>query len=311
MSNPFISIIVPTYNAEKTVGKCIESLFVLEYSNYEIIIVDDDSTDKTKEILAEYKNRIRVIEERHSGPSRCRNTAVLEAKGEFIAFTDSDCVVDRNWLKELMKGFVDSDVVSVGGSQYSPADETEFGKRVQAFFELTGFLSGYIKGKNHNQIVEVVHNPSCNVMYRKKVFLEIGGFDEKLWPSEDVDLDYRLKKGGFIFMYNPKAIVYHYRPENLRQLSKMMYRYGIMQGILTKRYGLFRKIQFIPIFFLILFLLFIVNKAVFWLIPFYYLFLLYKTGNIIKSFFVFFFSVFCALIWSGGYLRGMFTGVKS
>ena len=203
MNEPLISIIVPAHNSERTIRKCVDSLLRLDYVNYEIFVVDDGSFDKTKEILSEYKSRVNIIENRHVGPSRCRNIAVKKAKGDFLTFTDSDCIVDKNWLKELMKGFVNEKVVSTGGIQLSPEDETKFGKMVQEFFNLTGFLGGYIKNKGAEEIKRVEHNPSCNVAYRKSVFLDIGGFDENLWPSEDVDLDYRLKKRSFEFRYNP------------------------------------------------------------------------------------------------------------
>ncbi|MBL7196622.1 MAG: glycosyltransferase [Candidatus Omnitrophica bacterium] len=305
MSEPFVSIIVPVYNAEKTIRKCIESLLNIDYMQYDILIIDDESTDKTKEILSEYKNRIHIIESQHSGPSRCRNIAAKDAKGDFIAFTDSDCIVDKDWITELLKGFVNQKVASVGGSQYSPEDETYFGNRVQDFFDITGFLGGYIKNKKREDIVEVQHNPSCNAIYRREVFLEIGSFDEKLWPCEDVDLDYRLKKKGFVFMYNPKAIVYHYRPQSFKQLSEMMYRYGVVQGILTRKYGFFRRIQIIPVFLIILLILIFTN--LYWLIipVAFYLYILVKLKSLINGSFVFSLSVLSTFFWIAGFFRGL------
>lgn len=317
MNEPLISIIVPAYNSKKTIKKCIESLLVINYQNYEIIIVDDGSTDNTKEILSEYKDRIHIIENQHSGPSKCRNIAANRVKGDFLAFTDADCLADRDWLKELIKGFINDEVVSVGGSQLSPQDETNFGKRVQEFFELTGFLGGYIKTnqkpvtsnqgnvKKEARLVGVPHNPSCNSMYRKDAFSESGGFDDNLWPGEDVDLDYRLKKKGFIFICNSKAIVYHYRPQSIKELSKMMFRYGINQGILTKRYGIFRRIQIIPIIFILLILLVFVNP--YWLVVLLllYFYLLFKLKSISKANSVLFLSIFSLFSWTFGFARGL------
>jgi len=305
MSEPFISIIVPVYNSEKTIRKCIDSLLKIDYPNYEILIIDDGCTDKTKDILYEYKNRIILIESQHVGPSACRNMAAKRSKGDFLAFTDADCLTDKNWLGELMRGFVSDKVVGVGGTQLSPQDETKFGKSVQAFFELTGFLGGYIKSRRSGEITKVPHNPSCNVMYRKNVFLEIGGFDEMLWPCEDVDLDYRLKRKGFVFMYNPKAIVYHYRPHTFLELSKMMYRYGVTQGILTKRYGFFRKIQFIPIISIFLLIFIILNESFLWLLALSYLFILLKSKNLLTSVFVSAFIIFSVFLWNSGLLIGL------
>jgi len=243
MTEPKISIVVPAYNAEKTIKKCIESLLDIDYTNYEIIIVDDGSTDATKQILSGYKEKISVMALEHRGPSHCRNKAASASQAEYLAFTDADCIVDKQWLRELLKGFSQEAVTGVGGSQLSPNDETAFGRRVQSFFEKTGFLGGYIKTTANNSPVRTSHNPSCNVMYRRQFLLEVGGFDEGLWPGEDVDLDYRLEKRKFILMFNPKAIVYHYRPDSLKKICSMMYRYGWTQGVLVRRYGLFRKLH--------------------------------------------------------------------
>lgn len=305
MNEPRISIIVPVHNAEKTLKKCIESLLCLDYSNYEVAIVDDGSVDKTFAILGEYRDRITIIRSHHAGPSKARNDAAKIAQGDFLAFTDADCIVDKNWLNELLKGFENESIAAAGGSQYSPEEETAFGKRVQLFFELTGFLGGYIKGRDQDAIVEVAHNPSCNVMYRKSAFVGIGGFDEGLWPSEDVDLDYRLKKKKFNFRYNPRAVVYHYRPQSLKALSQMMYRYGVMQGVLTKRYGFFRRIQFIPVVFVLFALLVFVNPA--WLIcllPLYCFFMI-KSKSFIEGNSVVWLCIVSAFAWMGGFIIGI------
>jgi len=307
MNEPFVSVIVAAYNSEKKISKCINSLFNIGYPNYEIIVIDDGSTDRTKDVLSEFKGRINIIESKHSGPSKCRNIAVKEAKGEFIAFTDSDCIVDRNWIKELVKCFINDKVAGSGGIQLSPEDETHFGKRVQKFFDLTGFLGGYIKSSRSEELKEVSHNPSCNVMYRKSAFLEIGGFDEDIWPSEDVDLDFRLKKRGFIFMFNPKAIIYHYRAQSIKQLASMMHRYGVMQGILTKKYGFFRRIQFIPVILIVLLIMIIANY--FWLIiPLVlYFYMLIKLKSLSKASSVVFLSLVSAFFWNVGFLKGLLT----
>lgn len=305
MAEPLISIIVPAFNAEKTVKKCIESLLGIDYPKYDILVVDDGSTDRTKQMLFEFRSRARVIESQHIGPSKCRNIAAFQAQGEFLAFTDADCVVDKNWLKELLKGFVAKNVVAVGGSQESPADETAFGKNVQAFFELTGFLGGYIKSKANNSIRKVSHNPSCNVMYRKEDFLEIGGFDESLWPCEDVDLDYRLKKKGYAFMFNPVAKVYHYRPQSLAALSRMMFRYGAMQGILTKRYGLFRAMQFMPFFSVIFLILVIFNKLWLMILMVPILYVIFKVRNVSMWFTILYLGIISYTHWMFGFIKGL------
>lgn len=252
---PFVSIIIPAYNCEKTISKCLNSLLNLNYPKYEIIIVDDGSTDSTTEILKSYQDKIVVIRTENKGPSHARNIAVNRAKGDYVAFTDSDCIVDKNWLDELLKGFLNEKVAGVGGDQLSPDDETEFGSDVNNFMKAIGFVSDYLK--LHKQIIETKHNPTCNVMYKKRILLEAGLFNEDLWPGEDVEIDLKIRKLGSTLYYNPDAIVYHYRSSNIKSFSRMMKRYGWAQAYLMRKYGLFRLIQAEPFVIIIYILLMI------------------------------------------------------
>ena len=110
-----------------------------------------------------------------------------------------------------------------------------------------------------NNIIEVNHNASCNVLYKREPFINEGGFWESLWPGEDVELDYRMRKKGYKLVFNPKGMVFHYRAENFKSFSKMMFRYGRAQGILVKKYGFFRKIHLLPFFVLFIIILFILS----------------------------------------------------
>jgi len=259
MDEKLISIIIAARNGALRIKNCLDSISHLHYSNYEVIVVNDGSTDKTQEILNGYQN-IKVINTLGLGPSGARNLAIKEARGEFIAFTDADCLVDPEWLNALISGFNDQAIAGTGGLQLSPVDDSPFGKNVQGFFEIFGFVSDYMKsGKAHRQ---VEHNPTCNSMYRKSVLLEMDGFHAGLWPGEDVELDYRIRKKRYLLGFTPKAIVFHYRASNYKKFAKMIFRYGLAQGWLVKRYGFFRPIQLIPIFSIILCLLLLFN--VFW-----------------------------------------------
>ena len=241
-----ITIIIPAYNCRDTIAKCVDSLLALRWPHKEIIIVDDCSTDGTPEILARYGDAIRVIRSPNGGPSRARNIAVREAQGEFIAFTDSDCIVAEDWLDELFRGFVSEKTAGVGGDQQSPADDTPFGKNIHAFMKSVGFVADYLKIQD--RLIRTRHNPTCNVMYRREVLLEAGLFDEALWPGEDVDIDLKISRLGYELYYNPGAVVCHYRPKDAGAFSRMMRRYGWAQSYLVRKYGLFRLIHYVPFF---------------------------------------------------------------
>jgi glycosyltransferase involved in cell wall biosynthesis len=320
MEYPFVSIIIPVKNAENTIRKCIQSVKELDYDNYELIMVNDGSDDRTGEIindmLKDGRIKSRILNSQSKGPSFARNIAVKEAKGALIAFTDSDCILDKSWLKELYGG-IESGADSAGGLQLSPEDETDYGRNVNEFMGRIGFITDYMKASSQMAgLEETDHNPTCNVMYKREVFDKTGGFLEDLWPGEDVELDYRVKKAGYKMVINPKAVVYHYRPKNLEKYIKMMTSYGRVQAFLFKKYGFFRKIFIVPFLFLCLLVLlvFLGYKSLFWLVialilmdTFVWIFFYARTKNFRKT--IDFGMLFYATLffWNWGFLKGLFT----
>ncbi|MFH1117127.1 MAG: glycosyltransferase [Pseudomonadota bacterium] len=253
---PRISIIIPVHNGRETIGRCLDSLIRIDHPDFEIIIVDDGSTDETPEICAGY-SRVRLVRMPKGGPSKARNAGIRISRGEFVAFTDGDCIVDRDWLKELERGFTSPDMAGVGGDQKSPDDDTGTGVLIQAFLKSVGFVADYVK--TGASMRETDHNPTCNAMYRKIIVEDVGGFNEDLWPGEDVELDLLIRRRGYKLIYNPAAVVAHYRPGTYRGFARMLYRYGNAQGYLVRKYGMFRPIHYVPIvafpgLFLLLFL---------------------------------------------------------
>jgi len=310
-----VSIIIPVRNGEKHLPGCINSLKKLSYGNLEIIFVNDGSTDGTKQLLDGAGGNIKTIETSPVGPSAARNLALGRARGEFVAFTDADCAVEKNWIDELLRGFTDEKTAGVGGDQMSPEDETPFGKNIQDFMKSIGFVTEYMK--TQKQLLNTTHNPTCNAMYRKKVLSEIGGFSPGLWPGEDVELDYRIIKKGYGLVFNPSAVVYHYRPENRRKYLKMMFNYGRVQAFLVRRYGFFRKIHCMPILtaLSILFMVFsaikssfstvIITSSLSLLAP--ELYFLARTRNIKRSLAFLELGSYTMFAWNYGFLKGLFS----
>ena len=313
---PLVTIIIPAYNCESTIAKCLDSLARLRYPHYEIIIIDDGSTDKTPQILQRYKE-IRITRTENSGPSRARNIGIQKALGEFIAFTDADCIIAENWLEELLKGFVDDTVAGVGGDQQSPADETPFGRNVQDFMKTVGFVADYLK--TNKEIIPTKHNPTCNVMYRKSVLLEAGFFDENLWPGEDVEMDLKIGRLGYRLYYNPDAVVRHYRPKSAEAFSRMMKRYGWAQGWLVRKYGPFRLVHFMPLFLVagLTFLLNILRIDPFMAAGFLTAALLFgficftfKSSSVKRGVTFLYLLLILVFFWNLGFLQGVFEKPK-
>lgn len=212
MSSNSVSIIVPAYNAQKTIQKCVNSLLNLDFpkEHFEIIIVDNNSTDKTAELVKNYSGVI-YINESTQGRSYARNTGAKNAKGNLLAFIDSDVVLDKNWLKHLVENFQRE---SIGGGQGRVIPINEDGQvslnnfRIRQQNESTG---------NSNIILRLMYAESPMVnsaacMYKKEAFNFVGGFDVLLERHEDIDLAKRVCLAGFelVAVSESKAFVeYH------------------------------------------------------------------------------------------------------
>lgn len=243
--NEKVSVIIPACGDSERIMNCIESVLGLDYPDYELILVDDGLSQRIISRLSVFEGRLKLLKSGGKGPSYARNMAVKEAKASLIAFTDSDCIVEKNWLTELSRGLSsDTQAVSCGGAQGVPDDASSFEKSVYTALKISGFLSDYLH--TSSSIRRVSHNPSCNVIYKKDILEEEGGFAAGLWPGEDVELDHRLRRKGYRLLFNPAALVYHYRPHSLGKFISMMLRYGKVQAWLVKRYGFFRRVHFVP-----------------------------------------------------------------
>jgi GT2 family glycosyltransferase len=231
-----VSIVIPTKNEGSVLEKCLNSIRNLDYpeDEIEVIIVDGHSTDETVGIAERYG--CRVVYEDRGTISYARDHGWRSAKGKYIAFTDADCVVDKDWLKNLIKYFDDERIAAIGGPNITPDDDTMFAKCVGATLS---FLSkpGARYGFKESKTMEIYHNPTCNVMYPKKVLEDVDGFNHALITVDDEELDYRIREKGYKILYTPDAIVYHYRRPTWTRFAKMAYNYGVgrMQAIKMHR----------------------------------------------------------------------------
>jgi cellulose synthase/poly-beta-1,6-N-acetylglucosamine synthase-like glycosyltransferase len=300
-------VIIPAKGKPEKLQECIKSILTLDYPNLEIIVVDDGLEEAGIKILDNFKGKIKILKSNSCGPSYARNLAALNSDAEFIAFTDSDCIVDKDWLRELTRGFREyPQAVSCGGIQRVSQEATAFEKKAYLFMRRCGIITDYARTVKGEDIIEVGHNPSCNVMYKRQVYLKEGGFLEGLWPGEDVEFDYRLKKQGYALCFNPRAIVYHHKPDTPRKFVRMMFRYGFAQGLLVRRYGFFRRVHAAGIFFAFMLLLLLLsaflNRAlfIFYALAGVILAWLYRFNFSLPAFFL-----WGALAWESGFIKGL------
>jgi glycosyltransferase involved in cell wall biosynthesis len=216
---PNVSVIVPVYNAQETIGECIHSLLQLNYpkGNLELIFVNNASTDNTRAILSQYSNDIQILYEPKKGPAAARNKGVLHARGEVVAFTDSDCVVDKDWLLHLIPALEDRRVGIVGGAILSkrPYNKIErFGEAIH----------------DHDMAINSYKPPAVITMNwtsRLSVLKEVNLFDEGFTRCEDVDLSYRILQSGYRFAFKPQAVIYHKNESTYSGL----FREGFLHGV--------------------------------------------------------------------------------
>ncbi|HTZ11835.1 MAG TPA: glycosyltransferase [Candidatus Margulisiibacteriota bacterium] len=299
-----VCVIVPAKGGGETLKKCLDSLLELDYPNKEIILVDDGIEADSRQALEGFKDKMKILKNTSPGPSVARNLASGSTDAEFIAFTDSDCIVDVNWLHELTRIFQEHpEAAGGGGVQDIPMDATEFEKMVFRFMRKCGIISDYARWTN--SISGVNHLPSCNAIYRREIYLKEGGFLKGLWPGEDVEFDYRIKKQGYALFFNPKAVVYHYKPRTLKAFLTMMRRYGEAQGFLVRKYGIFRRVQFVPVFSLFFLLSLLISKV----------FALWLLAALFIASWLYFFGIYSLFLkgifsWHLGFIRGLLNGSK-
>jgi cellulose synthase/poly-beta-1,6-N-acetylglucosamine synthase-like glycosyltransferase len=249
MEYPFVSVVAGIRNEEKFIEECIESLLHLDYpqGSYEIIIVDGMSTDKTRDLIQKYPVRLLLNEKKNVAAAR--NLGVEHSRGDFVAFTDGDCKVDPLWLKTLvieMKNAPD-DVACVGGPNLIFDTDPAFGRVVGYAQETFLGSGGSAQSNNSTKKHYVASLPNCNAMYRKSTIVEAGYFDERFVLGQDGDLNYRINKIGYKFLYIPEAKVLHHRRGTLKSFSVRMFKYGMWMGELFKKHGEFvRWYAFLP-----------------------------------------------------------------
>jgi cellulose synthase/poly-beta-1,6-N-acetylglucosamine synthase-like glycosyltransferase len=249
MEYPFVSVVAGIRNEEKFIEECIESLLCLDYpeESYEIIIVDGMSTDKTRDLVQKYP--VRLILNEKKNVAAARNLGVEHSHGDFVAFTDGDCKVDPLWLKTLvneMKNAPD-DVACVGGPNLIFDTDPVFGRVVGHAQETFLGSGGSAQSNNSTRKHYVGSLPNCNAMYKKNIIKEAGYFDERFVVGQDGDLNYRINKIGYKFLYIPEAKVLHHRRGTLKSFSVRMFKYGMWMAELFKKHGEFvRWYAFLP-----------------------------------------------------------------
>lgn len=238
---PFVSVVIPVHNAEKTLEACLRSLASLDYpeDRLEILLLENGSTDTSKKILE--NSGFSFLSLARRGAARALNAGINRAKGEIVAFTHADCVVDPQWLRHLASAFKDSQVMGVGGRVVNAPSQTW----AQRYSEKRAF-----DFQNGNIAKGISFLPWINIVngaFKKILFDQIGLFDEAFQHEYEIDLSWRAVLEHQALSYEPKAVVMHSHRENLFQLCKRYFHIASMAPLFERKYGvLFTSLYFVP-----------------------------------------------------------------
>ncbi len=224
---PRISVVVCSYNGARTIQDCFEGLVQLHYPDYEVIVVNDGSTDETAKIAEKYG--FRLISTENRGLSNARNTGLDAATGAIVAYIDDDARPDPHWLSYLALTFLETTHVGVGGPNIAPPGDG-------AIAECVANAPG---GPVHVLLSdrEAEHIPGCNMAFRRAALKAIGGFDPRFRAAgDDVDVCWRLQERGWTLGFSPSAVVWHHRRNSLRAYWKQQCGYGKAEALLENKW---------------------------------------------------------------------------
>jgi GT2 family glycosyltransferase len=224
---PLISVAVCSYNGAATIRDTMEALEKLEYPDFEVVVVNDGSTDNFAEIVKEYG--VRLISTPNRGLSHARNTAAEYAKGEIIAFIDDDAYPDPHWLRYLAYAFQNSNHAGIGGPNIAPEED---GAVAHCVANAPG---GPVHVLTTDEVAE--HIPGCNMSFRREVYLKVGGCDPLYRAAgDDVDLCWRIRDAGYTIGFHPSALVWHHRRNSLKAYWKQQKGYGKAESLLERKW---------------------------------------------------------------------------
>lgn len=225
---PSMSVVICARNAESTLDECLRHTCALDYEPFEVIVVDDGSTDATASIARKHDG-VRLLSIPHAGLAAARNEGLRAATGEIVAYLDSDAYPSAEWLLYLALGFDRPDVVGVGGPSTAAPHDGLGSHQVAA---APGGPVHVLLGDDRAE-----HIPGCNMAFRKSILEQMGGFDPVFTVAgDDVDVCWRIIDRGWHIGFHPAAHVWHHRRPGLRAYLRQQLGYGRSEALVEARH---------------------------------------------------------------------------
>ncbi len=226
-SLPRASVVVCTRNGAKTLGDCLAGLLELEYAHFEVVVVDDGSTDSSATIASEFP--FRVISSGGRGLSHARNRGLQVSTGEIVAYLDDDARPDPHWLTHIVATLSTTEHTGVGGPNIAPVDSSFVARCVD---QAPGLPTHVLLD---DRVAE--HIPGCNMAFRRDRLEAVGGFDTQFRVAgDDVDLCWRLQERGWTLGFNAAAVVFHHRRDSVRRYLRQQFAYGTAEAMLERKW---------------------------------------------------------------------------
>ncbi len=251
-ATPLVSVVVPGYNEERVIESCVSSIMKQDYDNFELILVNDGSTDNTAALmstLAQTDNRIIFIDQPNAGKGAALNTGTVQARGEFVMFVDADGVFASDTIEQMLRTFENPKVGAVSGDD-RPINLDRVLTKLLALISHVG--TGFIR--RALAIINSLPVVSGNMgMFRRSALAELPPINGA-WPlrtdtlGEDLELTWRIHRAGYSVGFAPKAVVYAESPSTLKGLWRQRVRWarGMIQATAlhkdmmgNPRYGMF------------------------------------------------------------------------
>ncbi|MFV8818440.1 glycosyltransferase [Haliea sp. E17] len=227
MDWPMVTVVVCSYNGAATIRDTMEGFKTLDYPDYEVIVVNDGSTDDTAKIVGEYD--VKLISTENRGLSNARNTGWQNAAGEIIAYIDDDAYPDPHWLQYLAYRFMTNDFVGVGGPNLAPPGD---GPIAECVYNAPG---GPVQVLLTD--IEAEHIPGCNMAFKREALEAIEGFDGRYRAAgDDVDVCWRLQAKGWKIGFHAAAMDWHHRRNSIEMYWNQQKGYGKAEALLEEKW---------------------------------------------------------------------------
>jgi len=212
---PGVSIIVTTFNSESTIDECLRSILELDYpkDRLEVIVIDGGSTDSTTERVKAYPVKLVFSE---LNPPAAYNLVLKDVENEVIGLIDSDAKVEKQWLRKQVKHLADPNVAGASGT-------VETWNKNKLVPKVIGYELSYRYNRLPNKVERVA---TMNLLLKKQIIDEVGGFDEKLPTQYDTDIGARLAQAGYRIAFDPDAKCYHFHRPTLTAFFRQQFKYG-------------------------------------------------------------------------------------